>query len=46
MALPVMKSQVKLWFATGPLKLKNERPIQILNAKHATFALHQEASKK
>ena len=43
---PGSDNTVLLWFATGPLKLKDEREVQTIKAKHAIFALHQAALQK
>ena len=43
---PVSKESTALYFATGPLKLKEKRPVETILAKHVVCALHQEALKK
>lgn len=45
-AAPTESSTVSLWFATGPLKLRDSRRIYEIKAKHAIFALHQVALQK
>lgn len=45
-AAPVSNSKVLLWFATGPLKLKDSRKVEQIRANHAIFALHQVALQK
>ena len=43
---PVSKTAVKLWFATGPLKLKDERKIAEIQAKTCILALHADVLRK
>jgi hypothetical protein len=45
-AAPISQLNTSLWFATGPLKLKDTRDLKEVIAKHAIFALHQAALQK
>ena len=43
---PASGSLVDLWFATGPLKLKFDREVKHIQAKHVILALHADVLRK
>jgi hypothetical protein len=43
---PASGTTVSLWFATGPLKLKMDRPVKQIRAKTVILALHADALRK